>query len=133
MKSIFQLALALLIFVSCSQSSGTFIPVNSTIKISETDSKDSIIIKAAHVVPTTNQYEALKNEYIAFVHFGPNTFSRREWGTGMEDPALFNLQNLDTDQWCEAMKAGGMKMVIITACLLYTSPSPRDRTRSRMP
>ena len=22
---------------------------------------------------------------------------------------------------------------IITACLLYTSPSPRDRTRSRMP
>ena len=24
-------------------------------------------------------------------------------------------------------------MDVITACLLYTSPSPRDRTRSRMP
>ena len=24
-------------------------------------------------------------------------------------------------------------MALITLCLLYTSPSPRDRTRSRMP
>ena len=24
-------------------------------------------------------------------------------------------------------------MVLVIACLLYTSPSPRDRTRSRMP
>ena len=26
-----------------------------------------------------------------------------------------------------------MKMVLRNRCLLYTSPSPRDRTRSRMP
>ena len=26
-----------------------------------------------------------------------------------------------------------VKVVLNTACLLYTSPSPRDRTRSRMP
>ena len=25
------------------------------------------------------------------------------------------------------------KSYIVTSCLLYTSPSPRDRTRSRMP
>ena len=24
-------------------------------------------------------------------------------------------------------------LLVLTACLLYTSPSPRDRTRSRMP
>ena len=29
--------------------------------------------------------------------------------------------------------APGKKMVVIMPCLLYTSPSPRDRTRSRMP
>ena len=29
-------------------------------------------------------------------------------------------------------EAGG-QLVIRTGCLLYTSPSPRDRTRSRMP
>ena len=28
---------------------------------------------------------------------------------------------------------GGGKTVLVEACLLYTSPSPRDRTRSRMP
>ena len=32
----------------------------------------------------------------------------------MEDPKVFDLKELDTDQWCEAMKAAGMKMVIIT-------------------
>ena len=27
----------------------------------------------------------------------------------------------------------GDNVIVINACLLYTSPSPRDRTRSRMP
>ncbi len=87
----------------------------STIAITETDTPDSILLKAAHVVPTDNQYNALKNEFIAFIHFGPNTFTRMEWGNGMEDPNIFNLQQLDTDQWCAAMKAAGMKLVILTA------------------
>lgn len=87
---------------------------SSTIEVSENDTNDSILLKAAHVVPTKNQYEALKNEFIAFIHFGPNTFTRMEWGNGFEDPKVFNLENLDTDQWCEAMKSAGMKMVIIT-------------------
>ena len=71
--------------------------------------------KAAHIVPSPMQMEALKNEFIAFIHFGPNTFTRMEWGNGMEDPRVFDLKQLDTDQWCEAMKAAGMKMVIFTA------------------
>ena len=29
-------------------------------------------------------------------------------------PEVFDLKELDTDQWCEAMKAAGMKMVILT-------------------
>ena len=34
----------------------------------------------------------------------------------------------------EAMKAQvSAQKAMIDACLLYTSPSPRDRTRSRMP
>ncbi|WP_205161227.1 alpha-L-fucosidase [Arenibacter catalasegens] len=90
-------------------------PVSNTIKVNETDGNDTIMLKAAHVVPTPNQYDALKNEFIAFIHFGPNTFTRMEWGDGMEDPKIFNLQNLDTDQWCKAMKDAGMKMVIFTA------------------
>ena len=87
----------------------------NTIAINEGDSHAMIVEKAAHVVPTANQLSALQNEFIAFVHFGPNTFTRMEWGTGNEDPKIFDLKTLDTDQWCEAMKNAGMKMVIFTA------------------
>ena len=88
-------------------------PAN-TIAIAPTDSKELIIEKAAHVVPTKNQLEALRNEFIAFIHFGPNTFTRMEWGNGMEDPKIFDLKELDTDQWCRSLKEAGMKMVILT-------------------
>lgn len=96
------------------QSQHSSIKLSNTIPISEGDSKESIITKAAHVVPTANQYAALKNEFTAFVHFGPNTFTRMEWGNGKEDPAIFDLKELHTDQWCEAVKAGGIKMIILT-------------------
>ncbi len=87
----------------------------NTIAVTPGDNEQSIIVKAVRVVPTTNQLAALKNEFIAFAHFGPNTFTRREWGTGKEDPKIFALKTLDTDQWCKAMKDAGMKMVIFTA------------------
>ncbi|WP_341214753.1 alpha-L-fucosidase [uncultured Wocania sp.] len=115
MKNSFAYIILTLLIVSCSKTNnGLLMQTSSTISIDSNDTKDSIIIKAAHVVPTKNQYEALKNEFIAFIHFGPNTFTRMEWGNGMEDPKIFDLKNLDTDQWCEAMKAANMKMVIIT-------------------
>lgn len=87
----------------------------NTIEVTANDTKEAIINKAVHIIPTGNQWDALKNEFIAFIHFGPNTFTRMEWGNGKEDPKIFALKNLDTDQWCEAMKAAGMKMVIFTA------------------
>jgi len=87
---------------------------SSTIKI-EGDTHEEIIRKAAHIIPTTNQYNYKKLEFTCFVHFGPNTFTRMEWGSGKEDPKIFNLQDLDTDQWCQAMVAAGMKLVVITA------------------
>lgn len=89
--------------------------VRSTIPVESTDTEEMIIQKTAHVVPKPEQLVALKDEFIAFIHFGPNTFTRMEWGNGMEDPRIFDLKNLDTDQWCEAMKEAGMTKVILTA------------------
>ncbi len=115
MKNLMPLVLFLsVVFMSCQQNKGLVMATSNTIEVANNETKDSIIIKAAHVIPTKNQYEALKNEFIAFIHFGPNTFTRMEWGNGMEDPKVFDLKNLDTDQWCETMKSAGMKMVIIT-------------------
>ena len=89
--------------------------VRSTIPVESTDTEEMIIEKSAHVVPKPEQLVAMKDEFIAFIHFGPNTFTRLEWGDGMEDPRIFDLKNLDTDQWCEAMKEAGMTKVILTA------------------
>ncbi|CEN48164.1 hypothetical protein CCAN11_1630016 [Capnocytophaga canimorsus] len=33
---------------------------------------------------------------------GQNTFTRMEWGNGKEDPKIFDLKTLDTDQWCKS-------------------------------
>lgn len=114
-KLIFSTLLIVLISItSCSQQNKVNLEVKNTYPILESDSREDILLKAAHVVPTANQYRALQDEFIAFIHFGPNTFTRMEWGNGMEDPSVFDLKTLDTDQWVEAMKDAGMKMVILT-------------------
>lgn len=86
----------------------------NTVKI-DGDDANTIIEKAANVVPTSNQLAALDREFIAFIHFGPNTFTGKEWGSGFESSETFALETLDTDQWCKAIKDAGMKMVIFTA------------------
>ncbi len=67
------------------------------------------------VVPSERQLEFLKLEYYNFIHFGMNTFYKREWGDGTEDISLFNPTELDTDQWCSVLKETGSKGIIITA------------------
>lgn len=86
----------------------------NTVKI-DGDDANTIIEKAANVVPTADQLAALDREFIAFIHFGPNTFTGKEWGSGFESSETFALETLDTDQWCKAIKDAGMKMVIFTA------------------
>ena len=66
-------------------------------------------------VPTPSQRAWQELELTMFVHFGVNTFSDREWGDGKEDPRSFDPVNLDARQWVGAAKAGGFKLMILTA------------------
>ena len=66
-------------------------------------------------LPTAAQLEWQKMEYYMFVHFGPNTFTDSEWGTGEEDPDVFAPTALDCNQWARIAREAGMKGIIITA------------------
>ena len=70
---------------------------------------------AANVRPTKRQLTWFDREFYAFVHFGVNSVTGREWGTGEEDPAIFNPSELDCDEWVEAVKSAGMRAIILTA------------------
>ena len=86
----------------------------STIQfISNDDSSAAIAEKAAKVLPRPNQTAWMRLERTFFVHFGPNTFRGVEWGTGREDPSIFNPTELDADQWGRAIKESGGKMVVL--------------------
>ncbi len=74
------------------------------------------IENAGKVVPTERQLRHMKETpFYAFIHFSPNTYTGLEWGTGEEDPAIFNPTELDCDSWVEAIKSAGMKGAVITA------------------
>ena len=100
-------ATAALLLAGCATSDR--LPYQSTFRIEPGDDSLAVVRKAAHTVPSANQLAALEREYIAFVHFGPNTFTRKEWGNGMEDPRVFDLRSLDTDQWCEGVMSSPYK------------------------
>ena len=87
-----------------------YAPVQS---ISPGDSAAVIAEKAAKVLPRPNQTAWMRLERTFFIHFGPNTFRGVEWGSGQEDPSIFNPTALDADQWVRTIKDGGGKMVIL--------------------
>ncbi|MGB3007462.1 MAG: alpha-L-fucosidase [Chitinophagaceae bacterium] len=66
-------------------------------------------------LPSKKQLAWHETEYYLFMHFGPNTFTDKEWGEGTEPEDLFNPAELDCRQWCKVAKEAGAKGIIITA------------------
>lgn len=85
------------------------------VALQKTDKPETIIAKAANVVPSARQLRWQELELTAFFHFGINTFTNREWGDGKEDISKFNPAKLDAGQWIKSVKNAGFKQVIITA------------------
>lgn len=66
-------------------------------------------------IPTPQQLVWQQMEMNMFVHFGPNTFTGLEWGTGQEPEDIFNPTDLNCSQWAETAKKTGFAGIILTA------------------
>ena len=75
---------------------------------------NDLISKLTAVRPDERQIKWQELGFTAFFHFGVNTFTNVEWGSGKEDPKVFDPKKLDTDQWCKAVKNAGIKACILT-------------------
>ena len=91
----------LLLLALCCACTGKKVPVNPPDPVSP--------------VPLPKQVEWQQMETYAFIHFGLNTFSDKEWGYGDTDPRVFNPRQLDCEQWARTLKEAGMKGVILSA------------------
>ena len=68
----------------------------------------------ANVKPSQRQIDWQELEFYSFIHFGVNTMTGSEWGSGTESPEIFNPENVDTDEWVKTFRDSGMKAVILT-------------------
>lgn len=67
-------------------------------------------------IPSAPQLRWQRGEMAMFLHFGMNTFTDSEWGSGEADPWLFNpTQSLDARQWVSVAKEAGFSHIILTA------------------
>ena len=83
-------------------------------------------VEAVLVVPATAPARLVASEKLAWVWDEPLSDHDNP-----EQPRFFRL-TFDLDS-VPASSIVGNSVLQITACLLYTSPSPRDRQKSRMP
>ncbi|KAJ0260145.1 Alpha-L-fucosidase 1 [Hirschfeldia incana] len=66
-------------------------------------------------LPSSQQLQWQLGSTAMFLHFGPNTFTNSEWGSGKADPSVFNPTRLNATQWVLTAKSSGFSRVILTA------------------
>ncbi|RXF69722.1 alpha-L-fucosidase [Arcticibacter tournemirensis] len=87
-------------------------------------------------VPSSAQLQWHETGMYCLIHFGPDTYTDKEWGYGDEDPAIFNPQNFDALQIVGAAKAGGFNGVVVVAkhhdgfCLWPTKTTEHNISKS---
>jgi alpha-L-fucosidase len=99
----------------CSAGFAGTVPYATEHVVNAGDSPAVIAEKAAKVLPRANQTAWMRLERTFFLHFGVNTFNEVEWGSGKEDPKIFNPTQLDASQWLRAVKQLDGKMLVLVA------------------
>jgi len=87
-------------------------------------------------LPTERQIKWQETEMYCIIHFGPDTYTNKEWGYGDEDPQIFNPTQFSAIQIVGAAKAGGFKGIVVVAkhhdgfCLWPTSTTEHNISKS---
>ena len=76
--------------------------------------QNSLPPKTYGSIPSQRQRDWHQLERYCFLHFGINTFTDSEWGTGGENENLFNPTNFDADQIIATIAKSGFKAAILT-------------------
>ena len=66
-------------------------------------------------LPTKGQLQWQETEMYCIIHFGPDTYTDKEWGYGDEDPKIVNPAKFDAMQIVGYAKAGGFKGIVVVA------------------
>lgn len=66
-------------------------------------------------LPSERQLKWQETEMYCIIHFGPDTYTNKEWGYGDEDPQIFNPTQFSAMQIVGAAKAGGFKGIVVVA------------------
>lgn len=66
-------------------------------------------------LPTKGQLNWQETEMYCIIHFGPDTYTNKEWGYGDEDPMIVTPTQFNAMQIAGAAKAGGFKGIVVVA------------------
>ena len=87
-------------------------------------------------LPTERQLHWQETEMYCIIHFGPDTYTNKEWGYGDEDPQIVNPTQFSAVQIVGAAKAGGFKGIVVVAkhhdgfCLWPTKTTEHNISKS---
>jgi alpha-L-fucosidase len=87
-------------------------------------------------LPTAQQLKWQETEMYCIIHFGPDTYTNKEWGFGDEDPKIVNPTQFSAMQIVGAAKAGGFKGIVVVAkhhdgfCLWPTKTTAHNISKS---
>ena len=66
-------------------------------------------------VPSAPQLRWQNYEQTMFIHYNPTTWTNREYDDLSLPLSRMNPDKLNTDQWCQAAKSWGAKLIILVA------------------
>lgn len=75
---------------------------------------DEEVERYISVLPSANQQRLQDKPFYAFIHFGMNTSTGREWGNATEACDDFTITKIKPAQWVKTIKSAGLTGIILT-------------------